>query len=116
METVNFLRVSIIIDEIIDICEIDLGAVTLTCENREYIVDITESEFTYLNGQTIIECKLREDREVFFESKYDLLPEDFFNGNLKARIYIGCDYETVSQTLFIQFEGGLTKAINLIVE
>ena len=119
MKGIEFLNVSIIIDEIIDIDEIDLGAITLTCDNREYIVDIVESDFTFINNQTIVKCKVTEDRELFSECKYDLLPEDFINSNLQATIYVGYDdelMETESQTLFIKFEGGLTKAINLILE
>lgn len=118
MKTVTFIGVTILIDGKVDTTQYDLGAIRLQCENRGYILDIIESNISYQNGITNIDCKLSEDRKLFKECNYDLLPEDFFNSKLISTIYIGNDYtiEPMSRTLFIKFDGGLTKAIELINE
>jgi len=123
MKSVIFLGVTIIIDGKVDVNQYDLGAVTLECQGRSYIVDVVESSSEFANGQTVIECKVAVDTETFDEThtKYDLLPEDFFNKDLKASIYIGGEYEEEpeSQTLFVKFEspvGGMTKAVDLTLE
>ena len=120
MNTVNFLNVTIIIDGEVEVSQYDLGDVTLECEGRSYMLDIVESNSQFINGQTVIECKVAVDTETFDEThtKYDLLPEDFFNKDFKASIYIGGEYEEEpeTQTLFVKFDGGLTKAVNLTLE
>lgn len=120
MKSVIFLGVTIIIDGKVDVNQYDLGAVTLECKGRSYIVDVVESSSEFANGQTVIEAKVAVDKETFDEThtKYDLLPEDFFNKDFKGMVYIGCEYdeEPESQTLFIQFDGGLTKAVDLTID
>jgi hypothetical protein len=121
MKAVKFLGVTIVIDGIVYVTQYDLGSVTLECQGRTYMLDIVKSSSEFINGETVIECKLAEDRETLTDSKYDLLPEDFFNKDLKGTVFIGNDYETdpESQTLFVKFEsaeGGMTKAIDLELE
>jgi hypothetical protein len=118
MKTVKFLNVTIIVDGEVDVNQYDLGGVTLECNGRSYMVDIVKSNSLFINGGTIIECEVAEDRETLTESNYDLLPEDFFNKDFKAMVYIGCEYEVEpeSQTLFVQFEGGMTKAVDLALD
>ena len=121
MNTVKFLGVTINIDGEVDVTQYDLGAVTLECQGRSYMVDIVKSNSQFINGETIIECEVAEDRETLTECKYDLKPEDFFNKYFKAMVYIGCEYndEPEHQTLFVKFEspvGGMTKAVDLALE
>jgi len=73
----------------------DLGAVTLTCEDRSYILDVVSSNSYRENGKTFIDAKAVEDKETFDEmaSKYDLKIEDLFSPKLKGIIYIGSEYE-----------------------
>jgi hypothetical protein len=121
MDSVKFLGVTIIIDGKVDVSQYDLGTVTLECEERSYIVDVVSSDSLFHNNKTIIECQVEKNDDMFEEGEitfHDLLPEDFFNKNLKGTIFIGSEYEKEpeSQTLFIQFDGGLTKVIKLELE
>ena len=121
MKSVKFLGVTINIDGNVDVNQYDLGGVTLECKGRSYMLDVVKSDSQFINGETIIECELAEDRETLTDSKYDLLPEDFFNKDFKAMIYIGCEYDDQpeSQTLFVKFEsgeGGMTKAVDLTLD
>ena len=64
--------------------EIDLGALYLSCEGREYILDVTQSYTTIEGGFTHIRCDLERDDDTFppSEHKYDLKNVDLLVGIL----------------------------------
>ena len=82
----------------------DLGAVTLTCEDRSYILDVVSSTSYHENGKTFINAKAVEDKETFDEPqcKYDLATADLFSPKLKATFYIGSEYENEPSKMVLQ--------------
>ena len=118
MENVKFLGVEIVFEGKTTNGDLEqgFGAITLSCDGREYILDVVNSYWFDKIGETLVECNIEEDREIFSECKYDLTVDDLFDPNLKATIFIG-DFsnELISATLFIK-SGNCTKAINLELE
>lgn len=121
MENVNFLGVEIQIDGEVNLGLLNLGAITLKKENREYILDIVSSISHFEDGLTTISCKVEVDKEIFDECKYDLTTVDLFCLDV-AEIFIttednkeNIEYQTENQTLFVKINN-MTKAIDLTLE
>lgn len=101
----------------------DLGAVTMECDGRAYILDVAQSYTNEENNATTITCDLVIDEEVFEmgneidQCPYDLTEDDFYSPNFKATLYIGEEYEVApeSVSLFITRDGS-TKAIDVTLE
>jgi hypothetical protein len=64
MDDVKFLGVEVVIDGNHLSTEIDFGALTLSRDGREYIVDGVQSYRDFNNGETTISID-KVDREVF---------------------------------------------------
>ena len=96
--------------------EIDLGALYLSCEGREYLLDVVQSVRTFEGGFTHIRCDLERDDEIFptEEHKYDLTGVDLMVGSIEASFYIVSDLPIENITLFVR--GGLTRAIDVTEE
>jgi CRISPR/Cas system CSM-associated protein Csm5 (group 7 of RAMP superfamily) len=115
MKTI-FLSVEVQLENVLDHDHefADFGAVNLSCEGREYSMDIAQSYWYLENGQERIELKLTEDREELNDCNYQLTDADFHNPNLIADVYIGGEFGSGIEhaTLFIK-QGDMTKAIDL---
>jgi hypothetical protein len=97
--------------------ETDLGAVTISRDGREYILDVIQS-YTYPNfeeGVTFIDTDLILDDETFDECPYDITAEDLFSDDLKVELYISTDNEIQSMVLVIKL-GDEIKTINVTEE
>lgn len=120
---IQIIGVSIVIDGEVNHSLINLGAVTLNCEGRESVLDTVSANFSFEDGQTTIDCKVQEDKELFESCKYDLKDEDFFSDKITGTFFFdtesndeGINYQPESMTLFVRAKDGLTKAINLTLE
>ena len=108
--------------ELENVTFLDVGGVYLSCEGREYIMDISDSCWDIEDGVTEITCGLKtiDEYDIFEECPFDLTGEDLFNSSLKASVYVG-DEEGVTQgeemtaTLIVE-SGGCTKEIDLTFE
>ena len=89
----------------------DLGAIYLSRDGREYILDVYQS-YTTESGDTEIDCDLEVDKDTFEECAFDLTAEDLMSSDLKATFYIATELEIDSMTLFVKI-GSMTKAIDL---
>jgi hypothetical protein len=119
MDKLKF-ELAIVIDGDVEANLYDLGAVTLQCEKRSYILDATSSYINKENGKTIFDTKVELDKETFDEScsRYDLTTADLFNPKLKATLFVGNDYEVEpeSMTLLVTLESGDVYPIKLTNE
>jgi hypothetical protein len=95
---------------------VDLGAVTIKREEREYILDVVQSYSTPKDGFTTIETDLERDDEIFDECPYDITAEDLMSNDLVVEFYIASEFPIENMTLFVRFggENGMTKAINVV--
>jgi len=108
--------------ELENVTLLDLGGVYLSCEGREYIMDISDSCWDIEDGCTEITCGLKtfDEDEIFEECPFDLTGEDLFSSSLKASVFVG-DEEAVTEgeemtaTLFVE-RNGCTHAIELAFE
>lgn len=116
MDKLQF-ALAIVIDGDVEANRYDLGAVTLECEDRSYILDATSSYINKENGKTTFDTKVEVDKETFDESysRYDLKTADLFSPKLKATIFIGHEYEVEpeSMTLLVTLESGDVYPIKL---
>jgi hypothetical protein len=117
IHNIEILSLNVVLVGKIDV-ETDLGAVTISREGREYILDDVQSYSTFEDGITSIETDLERDDELFSDCPYDITAEDLISDDLKVEFYISTENEIESMTLFIRIGGayGMTKAINVIQE
>lgn len=96
--------------------EIDLGALYLSCDGREYILDVTQSYTTIEGGFTHIRCDLERDDDTFppSEHKYNLRGTDLLIRNVDASFYIASDLPVEKISFFVR--GGFTRAIDVCQE
>jgi hypothetical protein len=117
IDGVEILGVTIkLLGEITDNDEIDLGAVTIKRDDREYILDVTQSYTNTDGGFTTIETALERDDEYFSDCPYDIPAVDLMSNELVVEFYIASDLPIESLTLFVKFGGedGMTKAIDVV--
>ncbi len=88
--------------------DVDLGSLSLSCENRSYIWDITDS--ATLNNEKY--CNAEIDQETFPDCDYDLEPQDLTNHKLQAFLYIRSYEEIKHITAFLTLNG-CTRAIDV---
>lgn len=122
IDDVEISHVTITISKEVEVTLLDLGSVTLSCEGREYTLDISDSSWDIEDGVTEITCGLKtfDDEDIFEECSFDLTGEDLFSSCLKGTIFVGDDEgviegEDMTATLIVK-SGGCTKAIDLEFE
>jgi len=110
MKNVKIIQLSIIFDRLLQFTP-DLGAITLSRDGREYILDVCQS---YTKGEpdcgeaTEIHCDLEVDRELFEDCKFDLTQEDLLSKDLIAKFYIASEdeeFEIVNMELVFEING-----------
>lgn len=96
--------------------QLNIGAVTLSREGREFMIDVATSILS--DDKTSINCEVKtgyEDANTFPDCKFDLTKYDIIYG-VEGRIFIDGNLENPkSITLFVKL-GETTKAIDLIIE
>jgi hypothetical protein len=84
IEGINIHNLEVVLVGDVDRNLIDIGALTLSAEGREFILDVSQSYSdgveTTGDGTTRITCDLEVDEETFSECKYDFTKEDLLNG------------------------------------
>ena len=92
----------------------DFGALTLKCEDREYILDTVQTYWSEEDGFSKVQVDLEKDDEIFSTCLYDLKAEDFISKDLEAEFYLAGTFSNSVQhiTLFIK-NGEMTQAINV---
>lgn len=118
IEGVEILGLTVVLyGEVTDDEEVDLGAVTISRDGREYILDVVQSTRVFEDGFTTIETDLKEDVETFDECPYDITDEDLMEDDVNVSFFIGGDFSATIEhmTLFVRFggENGMTKAIDV---
>lgn len=92
----------------------DFGALTLSCDGREFILDVCQSYTDGLevtgDGTTRITLEVEVDEDIFDECPYDLTKDDLLSAehnDLVRELYIGGNFENevVSITLYFEVDG-----------
>lgn len=120
IDGVEILNATLVFDGKEEIGNLNIGALILKKEGREYLLDVTQTFWEFENSQTTIECKLEADKELFDECKYNLTRADLHQLD-SAEIFVDeFQEEPESMTLNVRFPNrdgsGMTKAINLTLE
>jgi hypothetical protein len=120
---INHVSISIMGE--LDFAALDLGSVTLSCDGREYKLDIVASCWDVEEGCTEITADLTtmDEDAIFEDCPFDLTGDDLFSSDLTGTIFIGDDYledtsilpDFVIATLIVERDG-CTRAIELAFE
>lgn len=92
----------------------DFGALTLKCEEREYILDTVQTYWSEDEGFSKVHIDLERDDEIFSTCMYDIKQTDFISKDLDAEFYLGGNFSNSvhSISLFVKHEN-MTQAINV---
>ena len=89
----------------------DFGALTLRCEDREFIFDVRQSYTDGLeetgDGTTRITLEVEADEEVFPDCPYNLTKDDLLDcdhNNLVRELYVGGNFENKINSITLYFE------------
>ena len=92
----------------------DFGALTLSCDGREFILDVCQTYWDESSGDILINCKLEIDEDVFDECEYDLTATDLYSNNLKAEFYLGGTFSNIVDHIELAVKhNGCTKIITV---
>lgn len=92
----------------------DFGALTLKCEDREFILDVCQSytDGTDITGDgtTRITLDVEVDEDIFDECPYNITKQDLLDcehNDLVRELYIGGNFKNkiLSITLFFEVDG-----------
>ena len=89
----------------------DFGALTLKCQDREFILDVVGSYTDELeDGTTRITLDIEPDKETFPDCPYNLTKEDLLDcehNDLIRELFIGGTFknEILSITLYFEIDG-----------
>jgi hypothetical protein len=115
IDGIQILGLEIVIDGDHTNSEIDLGAVTITNEEREYIMDVVQSYRSFDNGQTTIKIDVttKDDDVTFDECPFNINAVDLMVDNPRITIYFSCDENWESATLFVKGALGMVRALEI---
>jgi hypothetical protein len=118
IDGVEILGVTVILyGEIEENEHVDLGALTIKRDDREYILDVVQSYTKFEGGFTTIETDLEKDEDTFEDCPYDITSVDLMSNDLQLEFFIDGDFSANIEhiTLFVRFggENGMTKAIDV---
>lgn len=92
----------------------DFGALTLSCDDREFILDVCQSYTDGLevtgDGTTRITLEVEVDEDTFDECPYNITKDDLLNAehnDLVRELYVGGTFENkiISITLYFEIDG-----------
>ena len=112
IQGVNIHNLEIVIVGTKERSDIDLGALTLSVDDREFILDVVQSYSDVtedLQGNPImrISCDLEVDDDIFEDCPYNITKEDLLNSennNLVRTLYIGGDNDFEVQSILLHFD------------
>ena len=118
IDGVEILGVTVVLyGEIEENETVDLGALTIKRDGREYILDVVQSYKEFKGGFTTIETDLEKDEDTFGDCPYDITSTDLMSDDLDIEFFIDGDFSANIEhiTLFVRFggENGMTKAIDV---
>lgn len=107
---VNIHNVEVLIKGTKERHDIDLGALTLRVDDREFILDVVQSYSDETEDGLIISCDLEVDEDTFDECPYNITKDDMLDcehNDMVRELYVGgeVDFEVVSITLYFDIDG-----------
>lgn len=112
IEGVTFGNIEVVISGKRDCSkDYDFGALTLKCEDREFILDVVQSYTDEVgDGTTRITLEVESDEDIFSDCPYNLTKQDLLgceHNELVKELFIGGTFENeiVSITFFFEIDG-----------
>jgi len=107
---VNVHNLEVVVKGDISRHDVDLGALTLSVEDREFIFDVVQSYSEDTEDGIRISCDIEPDEETFDECPYNLTKEDLLDcehNNLERTLFVGGeeDFELVSILFHFDIDG-----------
>ena len=88
-------------NEHIDTNDWDVGALTLSNNGREFILDPYYTTFNFIDGILNLTVHLERDDETFPDCDYDLTEEDLFDDNCNAEVFFRTEAEIIGMSLHV---------------
>tara|TARA_B100000963_G_C22590987_1_gene655483 strand:+ start:1342 stop:1722 length:381 start_codon:yes stop_codon:yes gene_type:complete len=112
MEEVNIHNLELEIKGHVDRNIVDIGSLTLSVDDREYILDVTQSysdETENFSGEPIlrITCDLEVDKDTFEDCPYDITKHDLLDADhndLNAELYVGGEEDFEVEQILLHFD------------
>jgi len=109
IQGVNIQNLEVVIKGAKERSDIDLGALTLSVDDREFILDVVQSysdvtEDPQGNPIIRINCDLEVDEDIFEDCFYNITKEDLLDKNLVKTLYIGGDNDFEVQSILLHFD------------
>jgi hypothetical protein len=110
IEGVNIHNIEVEIKGDVQRHDIDLGALTLRVDDREFILDVVQSYSDEIEGGLRISCDLEVDEDTFDECPYNITKDDILDcehNDMVRELYVGgeVDFEVVSILLHFDIDG-----------
>ncbi len=112
IEGINIHNLEVVIKGTDERHNIDLGAITLSVDDREFIFDVVQSytdKTEDIDGNPIllISCDLEVDEDTFGECPYNLTKDDLLSAddnNLVKTLYVGGDEDFEVVSILLHFD------------
>jgi hypothetical protein len=109
---INIHNLEVVIKGHLNRHDIDLGALTLSVDGREFILDVVQSysdETEDNDGNPIlrISCDLEPDEDTFDECPYDLTKDDLLDAehnDLVRTLYVGGEIDFEVESILLHFD------------
>lgn len=110
IEGVNIHNLEVEIKGDVQRHDIDLGALTLRVDDREFILDVVQSYSDEIEGGLRISCDLEVDEDTFDECPYNITKDDILDcehNDMVRELYVGgeVEFEVVSILLHFDIDG-----------
>jgi len=112
IEGVNIHNLEVEIKGHVDRNIVDIGSLNLSVDDREYILDVTQSysdKTENFSGEPIlrITCDLEIDKDTFEDCPYDITKNDLLDADhneLNAELYVGGEKDFEVENILLHFD------------
>jgi hypothetical protein len=95
-----YLRITLV-TETVNTDDWDIGALTLSNNGREFILDPYHTMFNFIDGILNLTVYLKRDDETFPDCAYNLTEEDLLDDNCTAEVFFRTEAKIDGMTLHL---------------
>ena len=107
IEGVNIHNLEVVIKGDVERHDVDLGALTLSVDGREFILDVVQSYTDDIEGGMRISCDIEVDEETFDECPYNITKDDMLDcehNDMIRELYVGGEVEFEVESILLHFD------------
>ena len=107
IEGVNIHNLEIVIKGTTERHNVDIGALTLRVDDREFILDVVQSYSDELEDGLRISCDLEVDEVTFDECPYNITKDDMLDcehNDMVRELYVGGEVDFEVESILLHFD------------